>query len=290
MPAAATSPFSSAPIPARAGIGLRGPHYRELAATLPELGFLEVHSENFFGLGGTPHRYLERLRADYPLSLHGVGMSLGSTDPLDRRHLARLKDLIDHYQPGLVSEHLSWSSITGRFLNDLLPLPYTEEAVRHLAERIGAVQDYLGQRLLVENVSCYLQFEHSTLTEWEFVRAVAEAADCGILLDVNNIFVNACNHGFDPREFLRRIPAERVAEIHLAGHTVNQLEDGEILIDTHNQRVCDEVWDLFREAVSRLGSRPSLIEWDTDLPELGTLLTEAGVAQSILDTPDARVA
>lgn len=282
--------FSQQPIPADAGIGLRADHYREIVDTRPDLAFFEVHSENYFGDGGTPHRYLEQIRNHYPLSMHGVGMSLGSTDPLDRRHLGRLKQLIHDYQPALVSEHLSWSSVGAHYMNDLLPLPYTEEALDHMAQRVTQVQDYLGRQLLVENVSSYLEYQHSTISEWEFVAAVAERANCGILLDVNNIYVNARNHGFDPRTFVTDIPKERVREIHLAGHTVNEFEDGRILIDTHNHRVCDEVWDLYRDTVQRLGPRPTLIEWDTDLPELSVLLDEAHIARGILRRDDVRVA
>jgi uncharacterized protein (UPF0276 family) len=278
------------PIPACAGIGLRGQHYEDVLTLRPAVGFFEVHSENYFGLGGTPHRYLERIRADYALSFHGVGLSLGSTDPLSRPHLARLRELIEHYQPSLVSEHLSWSSVGGRYLNDLLPLPYTEEAATHIAEHVSQLQDSLGRRILVENVSCYLEFEHSGLTEWEFVNAVAETADCGILLDINNVYVNACNHGFDAKEFLRGISRQRVAEMHLAGHTENKFDGGSILIDTHNRRVCDSVWDLYRDAVEQLGPLPTLVEWDSDLPEMPVLVDEAGIAASILEQSRARVA
>lgn len=287
---ASRDPFTVDPIPAGAGIGLRGPHYKDVLDQMPAVAFLEVHSENYFGHGGAPHRYLESIRADYPLSFHGVGLSLGSTDALNSTHLERLRSLIDYYQPSLVSEHLSWSSVGGRFLNDLLPLPYTEEAAAHIAERIMRVQDFLGRQLLVENVSCYLEFEHSALSEWEFVNTVAQAADCGILLDINNVYVNACNHGFAAGDFLNGVCAHRVAELHLAGHTRNDFDGGSILIDTHNARVCDAVWDLYRDAVSRLGPLPTLIEWDSDLPELAVLLEEAARAASVMDKTHARVA
>ncbi len=284
------SRFEHTPIPASAGIGLRGDHYREIVDSRPEVGFLEVHSENYFGLGGTPHRYLERIRADYPLSFHGVGMSLGSVDPLDERHLRRLEELIDHYQPDLVSEHISWSSVGGRYLNDLLPLPFTEEALRHMAGRIEQLQDRLRRQILVENISSYLQFEHSTMPEWEFVAGLAERSDCSILLDVNNIYVNSQNHRFDPKRYLSAIPPDRVREIHLAGHTVKEFEDGRILIDTHNHRVAAPVWQLYRDACAHFGPTPTLIEWDTDLPPLATLLEEAATAQYILEQHHARVA
>jgi len=283
--------FAPRPIPARAGIGLRGDHYAEIADTRPKIGFLEVHSENYFGESGTPHRYLQRLRADYPLSFHGVGLSLGSTDPLNDQHLRRLQELIDFYQPDLVSEHLSWSSIGGRYLNDLLPLPYTKEALLHLLPRIEKVQEKLGRQILVENVSSYLEYTTSTIPEWEFVAEVANRSGCGILLDVNNIYVNSQNHDFDPQQFLDAIPGSLVKEIHLAGHTVNEFADGRILIDTHNQLVSAPVWELYRAAIERFGAIPTLIEWDTDLPPLSVLLGEAAHAQRLLDeTIHARVA
>lgn len=282
--------FTAQPIPARAGIGLRSEHYQDVVATRPAVGFFEIHSENYFGLGGAPHRYLQAIRADYPLSFHGVGMSLGSVDPLNEDHSRRLKQLVDYYQPDLVSEHLSWSSFDGQYFNDLLPLPYTPEALRHTVARVQQVQDMLKRQLLIENVSSYLQYAHSTIPEWEFVAEVAGQSGCGILLDVNNIYVNAGNHGYDPRTFLDAVPAQWVKEIHLAGHTVNEFEDGRILIDTHDQLVCAEVWDLYRDAVRRFGPRPTLIEWDTNLPKLSVLLDEAATAQTILETSHARVA
>ncbi len=279
------------PIPACAGIGLRSAHHQEVVERRPTVGFFEVHSENFFGAGGPPHRYLERVRAEYPLSLHGVGMSLGSVDPLNNQHLDRLAQLIERYRPGLVSDHLSWCSIGERYFNDLLPMPYTEEALAHVVFRVCQVQEHLGRQILVENVSTYLEFEHSTIPEWEFVAEVAQQSGCGVLLDVNNVYVNAVNHGFDPQTFLRGIPLGAVGEMHLAGHTVNHLDDGKrILIDTHNDLVCDPVWELFRVAVARFGRAPTLIEWDTDLPELDVLLNEAAIAQMILEQSDARVA
>jgi len=270
---------------------LRGPHYREVVDTGPRVGFFEVHSENFFGRGGVPHDYLERVRRDYPLSFHGVGMSLGSVDPLDPGHLQRLKQLVAIYQPDFVSEHLSWGSFGGRHLNDLLPLPYTEEVVDHLADRVRQAQDFLGRPIMVENVSCYLQFEHTCMSEWEFVAAVAERADCDILLDINNIYVNAHNHEFSADEFLNGIPAHRVREIHLAGHTVKRYEQGAIIIDTHDHRVCPEVWSLYQRSVSLFGPRPTLIEWDSDLPELDVLVEEAAIARNIMEgAGHARVA
>lgn len=274
---------TAAPIPARAGIGLRAPHYRDLIESRPDVGWIEVHSENYFGDGGAPLYYLERARDLYPVSLHGVGLSLGSADPLNRDHLHRLKRLIDRIDPGLVSEHLCWSSIDGRYLNDLLPLPYTEEALDYVAARIAAVQEFLGRHILIENLSSYLQYTHSTIPEWDFLAAVAERADCGVLFDVNNVYVSARNHGFDPLVYLRAMPAARVQEIHLAGHTVKRYDGGEILIDTHNARVCDDVWALYRATIGHLGARPTLIEWDSDLPALPVLVEEADTAARFLE-------
>ncbi len=271
------------PIPVQAGIGLRAPHYRELLEWRPPIGWLEVHSENYFGRGGAPLYFLEQLRAHYPLSLHGVGLSLGSTDPLNMEHLNSLKTLISRFEPGLVSEHLSWSSVGGRYMNDLLPLPYTVEALSHVSQRVARVQDYLGRQILIENVSSYLQYEESRIPEWEFLAEVAERTDCGILLDVNNVFVSATNHGFDARSYLRAIPAEVIGEIHLAGFSVNRFDQGELLIDTHSRPVAAEVWALYREAIALYGPIATLIEWDTDVPPLSVLLNEARKADQILE-------
>ncbi len=271
----------AAPVPARPGIGLRAEHYREVVATRPAVAWLEVHSENYFGAGGAPHHYLEQARRDYPLSLHGVGLSLGSTDELNRAHLEKLKALIRRYEPGLVSDHLSWSSVDGQYLNDLLPLPYTEEALHHVVARVSAAQEFLGREILIENPSSYLQYRHSDMGEAEFLAELSARSGCGILLDVNNIYVSASNHGFDAQAYLRAIPPARVREIHLAGHTVNRYPEGEILIDSHNARVCEAVWELYREALVHVGPVPTLIEWDTDLPALSVLLDEARKAETI---------
>jgi len=267
-----------APDPTRAGIGLRAPHYGELARRRPRLGFLEGHSENFFGEGGQPLAWLERLRADYALSLHGVGLSLGSCDPIDAGHLDRLARLVRRFEPALVSEHLAWSSFGGRHANDLLPLPFTAESVRHVTARVQAVQERLGRTILVENVSSYLAFAESALAEWEFVAEVAARSGCGVLLDVNNVWVSAANHGFDPGSYLEAIDPASVGEIHLAGHE----RAGALLIDTHGARVSPEVWSLFEEALARRGPRPTLVEWDTDIPALDVLLDEAAKADARL--------
>jgi len=275
-PAASNAVFNRAAGPASVGIGLRAPHYAQILRRRPPLAFLEVHSENFFAAGGQPLAWLERFRGEYALSLHGVGLSLGSADPLDERHLAKLESLVKRFEPMLVSEHLCWSSFGGRHANELLPLPYTEECLAHVVARIDAVQERLGRALLVENVSSYLQFPGSTIPEWEFVAEVARRSGCGVLLDVNNIWVSAVNHGFDARRYLEAIEPATVGEIHLAGFE----KSGAILIDTHGARVSDDVWALFGAAVARFGSRPTLVEWDTDIPALDVLLEEADKARA----------
>lgn len=263
-----------------AGIGLRAPHYSQVLEQHPPLAFLEVHSENFFVAGGVALAWLERFRAAYPLSFHGVGLSLGSTDALSATHLARLQSLVERFEPMLVSEHLCWSSHGGRFANDLLPLPYSEEALAHVCTRVTQVQERLGRQLLVENVSSYLSFPGSIIPEWEFVAEVARRTGCGVLLDVNNIWVSACNHGFDARRYLESIDARSVKEIHLAGHDVE--EDG-LLVDTHGAAVSEPVWALYAEAINRMGPRPTLVEWDTAIPPLEVLLAQARRAQQVMD-------
>jgi len=265
-------------MPPRAGIGLRAPHYAEAWERRPPLALVEVHSENFFGDGGQPLSWLERFAGAYPLSLHGVGLSLGSFDPLAEAHLERLASLVSRFQPALVSEHLSWSAAAGRHANDLLPLPFTQEALVHVVGRIGRVQDRLGRRILVENVSSYVAFPESALAEWEFAAEVVRRSGCGLLLDVNNIWVNSANHGFDPRAWLDAIDAGMVEEIHLAGFETAD----DLLIDTHGTRVAPEVWSLYRETIERLGPKPTVIEWDTRLPSLDVLLDEARKADELL--------
>lgn len=262
-------------VPSATGIGLRTPHYRELLARLPRVGFLEVHSENYFGDGGQPLYFLEQARAHYALSLHGVGLSLGTTDALSREHLKKLKRLVDRFDPFLVSDHLSWGSVGGRFANDLLPLPYTEEALALVCRHIDEAQAFLRREILVENVSAYLAYRHSTISEGEFLAQVAARTGCGILLDVNNVYVSAMNQGFDPASVLEA-PLSRVAEIHLAGFD----RQDDCLIDTHGTRVADAVWALYRAALERFGPVPTLIEWDTDIPPLDVLLDEAAKADS----------
>jgi len=278
------------PIPASAGIGLRFPHHRVVRDEPPAVGWLEVHPENYMG-GGTPLAYLEAIRRDYPLSLHGVGLSLGSADGVDERHLFRLQRLIERVEPGLVSEHLAWSAIDGAHFADLLPLPLTEEALAIVCRNVEVTQDRLKRRILIENPSSYLRYRDSTIPEWEFIATVAARTGCGLLCDVNNIYVSACNHGFDAHRYLRSLPAEQIGEVHLAGHTLREFDDGRsIHIDDHGSRVCREVWELYAEAVGLFGRVPTLIEWDTDVPQYARLRTEVRRAQVLLDafarTPD----
>ena len=280
----------AAPIPAHAGIGLRAEHYREVTEDLPRVPWFEVHSENFFGEGGAPLKDLERVRRNYPVSFHGVGLSLGSCDELNRRHLEQLKTLIERFEPGLVSDHLSWSSVDGKYLNDLLPLPYTDEALELFVRHVGQAQEFLGREILVENPSSYLKYTHSPIAEWDFLSEVANSSGCGILLDVNNIYVSATNHGFDTLHYLRSLPRSKIREIHLAGFTINRYPEGDILIDTHNALVSGNVWALYREAIDRFGAVPTLIEWDKDLPPLQVLLDEARRAEEILEQAHALVA
>jgi uncharacterized protein (UPF0276 family) len=270
---------SASGIPHAAGIGLRAAHYDAALSCAAPAAWFEVHAENYFAEGGPHIHYLERIRSRYPLSLHGVGLSLGSSDDLDREHLVKLKGLVDRFAPGLVSEHLSWGAIGRRHLNDLLPLPYTEEALRQVRRHIDETQDFLGRQILIENISAYLSYRHSTMTEAEFIAELVAATGCGILLDVNNLYVNAVNHGVDPHAYLRRIPRRAVREIHLAG-----FEDaGDLLIDTHGTRIAEPVWDLYRDAVERIGPLPTLIEWDTNLPAFPVLQDEADRTQQIIE-------
>ena len=260
-----------------AGIGLRHAHFEALARRRPALGLLEVHSENFFG-EGPAIAWLERFRADYALSLHGVGLSLGSADPLDEAHLAKLEALVRRVDPALVSEHLSWSSIDGRHANELLPMPFTTEAAMHLASRVQRVQERLGRAILVENVSSYALVGAPDLAEWEFAAEVARRSGCALLLDVNNIWVNAANHGFDARRYLHAVDPSQVGQYHLGGFETRE----RLLVDTHGARVAPAVWELFHEALERIGARPTIVEWDTDLPALDVLLDEAARASAAI--------
>jgi len=272
-----------ASVPAAAGIGLRFAHHQAVADTHPPVAWLEVHAENYFG-GGTPLRYLDAIRRDYPMSLHGIGLSLGSTDEIDPMHLDNVCRLVDRVEPGLVSEHLSWSIVDGVYLADLLPLPMTEEALDVVCHHVEQAQERLGCRMLVENPSTYLRFAHSTIPEAEFIAAVAERTGCGILCDVNNLHVSAANHGYDASAYLAALPAAAIGEIHVAGHAVRRLENGSALrIDDHGSRVTPEVWTLYAEALARFGTVPTLVEWDTNVPPLDVLLDEAAKAQAWIE-------
>ena len=270
-------------MPVRAGIGLRAPHVTRVLHEQPSIAWLETHSENLFALGGPFQDTMARVRANYPLSLHGVGLSLGSADRLDTAHLRRLQELVNRYEPELVSEHLCWGTVEGRHSNDLLPLPFTEEALRCVVSHIGEAQDALKREILVENVSTYLSFEGGDYPEWEFVSEAVKRSGCGLLCDVNNIYVNSVNHGFDPHTYLRALPRTTIREIHLAGFTRKEDLPVPVLIDSHSRRVDDAVWDLYAEAVYLFGRIPTLIEWDADIPELEVLMEEAAHAQEILD-------
>src|SRR5246127_2172247 len=264
----------------RVGIGLRLPHVSEIAATRPHLGFLEVHAENYRAEMPALDRLLE-LRRDYPVSLHGVALSLGSAEELDCSHLARLKALIERVEPMLVSEHLAWSAIGGAYLNDLLPLPYTDTSLELFCRHVEEAQEALGRRLLIENPSSYLRYRHSTIPEAEFITEVASRTGCGILCDVNNIYVSARNFGFDPITYIEALPIEVIGEIRLAGH--HTAEDADILIDDHGSRVAQPVWELHAAALRRFGPVPTLIEWDTNFPALEILLDEVRHAQKLAE-------
>ena len=258
-------------------------HYRSFLENRPNIGWLEVHSENYFGAGGYDLHVLEHVRREYPLSLHGVGLSLGSADGLRERHLAKLKQLVERVDPLLVSEHLCWGAWGQHHFNDLLPLPYTQEALSMMVGRVEQVQTALGRPILVENVSSYLQYRDSAMPELEFAAEVARRSGCGILLEINNLYVNAMNHGFDPHAALAALPARCVKEIHLAGHARTEL----CLIDDHGSPVTNPVWSLYEAALARLGRVRTLIEWDTRIPELDVLLAEARKAETLLDAVHA---
>ena len=265
------------------GIGLRSPHVREIMAARPSIPWLEVHAENYM-TSGPALATLKEIRRDYPISLHGVGLSLGTAGRLDGRHLARLRALVEQIEPCLVSEHLSWSIADGIYLNHLLPLPYTEESLGLFADHVHEAQEALGRQLLIENPSSYLRFRHSSIPEAEFIAELVRQTGCGLLCDVNNIFVTAGNLGLDPVGYIDALPGSAVREIHLAGHSRNEVDGHTILIDDHGSQVADGVWQLYAHALRRLGPRPTLIEWDTDLPSLSVLLEEARTANRVRET------
>jgi len=260
------------------GLGARPQHYDTLLGEQRgRVSWLEMLTENYLVPGGRPLHYLERLRAEYPIVLHGVSLSIGSVDPLDERYLRDVRALADRVEPAWISDHLCWTGVDGLNLHDLMPLPYTEESLRHVVARVGEVQERLGRRFVLENVSSYVSYRQSGMTEWEFLREVAERADCLILLDVNNVYVSSINHGFDPLAYLRGIPVERVQQFHLAGHR----RQGQYLVDTHDQPICEEVWQLYRAAVERFGPLSTMIERDDNIPEIEVLLAELERARAI---------
>ncbi|WP_300210610.1 DUF692 domain-containing protein [Bradyrhizobium sp.] len=277
------SPCATNRIPARGGVGLKAEHYRTIVESWPDIGFFEVHAENYMGAGGPPHRYLSAIRERYKLSLHGVGLSIGADRPLDKDHLKRLNRLILLYRPGLFSEHLAWSSHDNGFLNDLLPVPYTAETLKRVVEHVDQVQNALGRQMLLENPSTYLAFAESTYSEIDFIAEVVRRTGCGLLLDVNNVYVASTNQQWDPVAYIDAYPLAHVQEIHLAGYTREVDDEGRpLLIDTHNRPVDEIVWDLYARAVTLTGPVPTLIEWDADLPTWDALKQEAERAEAIM--------
>lgn len=284
MPKAVARTAGAQTLPARAGVGLKPEHYRDIAGgPVADVSWFEVHPENYMGAGGLPHHWLTRIRENHPISLHGVGLSIGAARPLDRDHLRRLAGLADRYQPAQFSEHLAWSTHETAFLNDLLPLPYTYETLAHVAAHVDEVQSALKRQILIENPSTYIQFTGAELTETGFLRELARATGCGLLLDVNNVHVSATNHGFDATAYIDAFPLEAVGEIHLAGFfETADAEGAALLIDSHDSPVRDAVWGLYRRVIARAGAIPTLIEWDNDVPAWPVLLAEARKADAIL--------
>lgn len=279
-----TATRATRPIPAQAGVGLKAEHYLEILEHRPSIGWFEIHAENYMEAGGPPHHYLRAIREDYPLSVHGVGLSIGGAERLDEVHLGRLKAVCDRYQPGLVSEHLAWSTHAGIYLNDLLPVPYNRDTLRHVVEHIDHLQSTLRRRILLENPSTYVAFQSSDMGEIEFLSEIVSRTGCGLLLDVNNIFVASTNHGRDPEAFIDSFPVAHVGEIHLGGHSVDADDAGStLLIDSHGCEVTDRVWELYKRAVERTGPVPTLIEWDNDVPAWSTLIAEARRADVVLN-------
>ncbi|MFS8183022.1 DUF692 domain-containing protein [Pseudovibrio denitrificans] len=275
----------NAKLPARGGVGLKADHYRTILNEKPDMGFFEIHAENYMGAGGPPHGYLEAIRRDYPLSVHGVGLSIGGADPLNKDHLARVKDVVDRYDPGLFSEHLAWSTHDTEYFNDLLPLPYTEVTLRQVVDHIDEVQTFLGRQMLLENPSAYVIFKESTYEETDFLREIVKRTGCGLLLDVNNVFVSATNSGGSPEDYVDRFPVEHVQEIHLGGHAPETDELGyPLLIDAHDRKVADPVWALYARTIDRTGPQPTLIEWDANIPTWEILAYEAEQADVVIQS------
>jgi len=280
--------MSAKHLPAAPGLGFNPEHFAAIRSTRPRLGFFEIHAENYMGAGGVPHAQLRALREDYALSLHGVGLSIGGAGRLDAAHLARLKRLCETYEPESFSEHLAWSSHGTDYLNDLLPLPYTPETLDIVCDHIDEVQAVLGRRMLLENPSTYVLFAQSTMSETDFLAEVTRRTGCGLLLDVNNVFVSATNHRTDPRAYLAEFPLRSVGELHLGGHAEEALPSGPLLIDAHGAPVADPVWTLYSEVLARTGPLPTLIEWDNDVPAFPVLLAEASRAAVLLADAEVR--
>ena len=275
--------FENSPLPARAGVGLKPEHVADILSNNAPMGFFEVHAENYMGAGGMPHAQLQAIREKYPLSVHGVGMSIGGESPLNKDHLARFKAVVDRYQPGMVSEHLAWSTHDDVFYNDLLPAPYTDETLKRVCEHVDEMQNFIGRQILLENPSTYIAFAQSTWSEVDFMAEISKRSGCGLLFDVNNVFISATNHGFSPQEYIRAYPLDKVQEIHLAGHE-RDADDANrpLLIDAHDREVCDDVWELYKLTLSLTGPIPSLVEWDAEIPEWPVLAAEAALADKIL--------
>jgi uncharacterized protein (UPF0276 family) len=279
----AVARYDLASLPTRAGVGFKSEHFGDIIASSADVGFFEVHAENFMGEGGPPHMQLGRLRQDYPLSLHGVGLSIGGAPPVEREHLDRVKKVIDRYEPAMFSEHLAWSTHAANYLNDLLPFPYTDETLKRVVSHVHQVQETLGRRVLLENPATYLQFDSSTYSEIDFLTEVVRQTGCGLLLDVNNAYVCAVNHAFSAESYIDAFPIDHVEEIHLAGYAIEADElNATLLIDAHCQTVSDPVWRLYERALARRGPLPTLIEWDNDLPAWPILFAEAERAESFL--------
>lgn len=271
-------------MPNRAGACFKAEHFRDILDDVPDVSFFEVHAENYMGDGGVPHAQLSKIRHDYALSVHGVGLSIGGSAPLDTQHLDRLKALIDRYQPHLFSEHLAWSTHTTGYVNDLLALPYTPETLNYVVEHIDQLQNHIGRQILLENPSTYVVFEDSTMDEIDFISTVAERSGCGLLLDVNNVYVSAVNQDWDQQDYIAHYPMQHVQQIHLAGHTETKDATGaRLLIDTHNGVFVEPVADLYTDVIRKTGPLPTLVEWDADLPEWSVLLDESQRAQALMD-------
>lgn len=273
--------FSLPQLPATAGVGLRAQHYQDFIEKKPNIDWLEVHPENYFG-GGAHRYFLKKISENFPISFHCVGLSLGSAHPVSIEHLTKIKELADIFNPICISDHASWSASGNAHLNDLLPLPYTEESLKSLCNNINKTQDFLGRRILLENPSTYLMYKKNELSEAEFLALASHHTGCGLLLDVNNIYVQSQNHGIDIVDYMNKIPFKNVKEIHLAGHTEKNADGQKILLDTHSTKVKDDVWNLYENIIQRTGPCATLIEWDQDLPEIDTLLSEAMIANTLI--------